>query len=37
MKSEGVAKLWIAVSILADRTKIQNDHCILDRRSVKRG
>lgn len=37
MKSEGVAKLWIAVSILADTTKIQNDHCILDRCSVKRG
>lgn len=36
MKSEGVGKLE-AVRILADRTKIQNDHCILDTCSVKTG
>lgn len=37
MKSEGLAKLEIAVSIFADRNTIQNDHCMLDTRSVRTG
>lgn len=37
MRSEGVAKLELAVSILADRTKIKNDHYVLDICSVKTG
>lgn len=30
MKYKGIAKLKLAVSIFADRTKIQNDQNILD-------
>lgn len=37
MKSEGLAKLDIAVSIFADRNTIQNDHCMLDTCSVRTG